>query len=92
MSRTKYSKKYKKRKAPLEIAGNTFQIQNGKLILTKRGRALSKQQLKIVDTHAKKHRVKSFSQCKPIEKTSYELDLFRLFNNEEYCEEQPIEA
>jgi hypothetical protein len=92
MSRTKYSKKYKKRMAPLEIVGNTFQIQNGKLILTKRGKALSKDQLKIVDAHAKKHKVRSFSQCKPVEKTSYDLELFKLFNIEEYTEDHPEEV
>lgn len=84
----KYSKKYKKKFAPLQIGGNTFRIQNGKVILTKSGGSLSPQQLKIVNKYARKHRVESFSQYSRTETSSCSLEDFFFFSNLEFCEDE----
>ena len=88
----KYSKKYKKRFSPLEIAGNTFRIENGKLILSRRGKSLKPQHLDIINAYAKKHHVKSFTEIKPIEQTTYDIQNFLLFSQQEYNVDELVES
>lgn len=84
----KFSKKYKKRFKPLQIAGNTFHIQNGRVVLSKSGDSLNPQQQKLVNDYARKHKAKSFSQRSHIETSSCSLEDFFFFSNLEYCEDE----
>lgn len=84
----KFSKKYKKKYKPLQIGGNTFRIQNGRVILTKSGRSLTPQQLKQLDEYSRKHNAKSFSQYNHIEQPSCSLEDFFFYSNLEFCEDE----